>query len=284
MRHLLPALLLGVTTACGTVGIETLRYGNIDTAENPYADADSGVEESGGDGGDGGGPSGDNPPEITAFFPTEVDGGVRLDLLAEDLDDDLDGGMATIVCGSTQETYLYPFDFETDGGTYVVWDSSLFPREQQHSCTAKIEDEAGHESEPATAQWYREAWTAVTTEIGDSVGDVEALGEIELPAEITGNLTSTGGYNSGSALVYTGDEDRVKFRLADAGTHEIKLLWTSNSDFDLWLYSESNAELAYSISTSATESISYAFAASTNYVVAVNGWSGDPGDWQLRID
>lgn len=228
-------------------------------------------------------PPADNTPVINAFAATEESTKVRFAFQVDDADNDLNGGSARVEIGGQVVDYAWPNDVKwTDGGTsFVLWDLDEFAPEDTVTARLIVEDSAGHESAPKTTQFTRSTYTKTVSEGGDLLEDATGLGQITLPATITGDLYATG--NDGSA--FTGDIDFMKFSVDRTGPVDITLTWTEAAgDYDLYLLAEGPVTLQASATYDYPETVSHSLQRDTSYFVAVAGWDGPAGAWSIRIE
>jgi hypothetical protein len=220
-------------------------------------------------------PPADNAPTIVSFSATESGNQIRFEFKAADIDEDLDGGTATLSVSGTSVTYDYPDDFyvDPDNVASLNWDGTSYIRETSYIALLVVADARGNRSETAEDNFIRGPWTTSVSEGGDGFATATSIGEIELPAEISGEIYGQG------------DQDWMRFRVPRDGTRSFRLTWsTSGADYDLYLYDDGGSLLNQSESVSTSESFDEYLNTGNNYYVMVNGYSDDAGSWTLRID
>jgi hypothetical protein len=116
----------------------------------------------------------------------------------------------------------------------------------------------------------------------DGFTEADDLGRVEAPGYLTGGLSSA----TNDGMLYTGDTDYVSFRVDRAATVTFSLTWTeAAADYDLrlglageWL------ETAIYDGTRQPEIITYDLVPGTTYYLAVAGWSGPGGSYEVTVE
>jgi len=240
-----------------------------------------GGDDGGGPGGDTTGPPANNPPDVIWFEANDAANKIDFEFDVDDIDGDLTGGTITISVGSASESYTFPTEVQGSAGNYrISWDALDFERERSYSASIRAQDQAGHNSSALSDSFERGPWTSSVPESGDTRADgITSIGAIELPAEVSGNI-----YSSGASNAY-GDQDWVKFQAPATGNMQVSLTWTdSSADYDLYLAEGGGAILESRTSTTFGESISYYLYEGEYYLFGVLAWEGGGSNWTVRIE
>ena len=120
-------------------------------------------------------------------------------------------------------------------------------------------------------------------EPNDTHGWATELGTVDGGIVAQGHLCTTG--HTGST--YTGDRDYFAFELSDPGYApmvRIDLEWSSDGNFDIWLYNEyGSTMLVKATTTSNPEVLFYQAVPDQEFKLMVAGYSGEGGDYLLKI-
>ncbi len=226
--------------------------------------------------------TGSHKPSIDAFSATEETTSVRFNFTVSDQDNDMDGGWATIEVGSTSQTYRWPQDLDMTSDTRgsTTWLLSQFAPEMTETVRLTAEDATGR-TDTTSISFTRSTATYTATENGDDLMSAVNLGEIQVPAEISGSIHSCGNFGGG----YSADTDMVKFQVASSRRYQMELTWSDGgvSDLDLYLLDNNNNELSRSTTIFYPEQIAYDLNTGINYQLFVGCWSGSPGSWTVRV-
>ncbi len=308
MRTVLPITLLLLAGCNYGLSLEDTA---LSGGESPYG-GETEVDDPGGGGPNGGGPNGggpngggpdggpdgggtdsggtdggdtepaNNPPIVTSFDAYEDGYKIRFDFTLQDDDDDLTGGVVSITVGADTVDYTYPVDLlGPSDNPYVTWSADPYERERSYTATIRVTDVAGNRSDTASDTFERGPWTAEIDEVGDTRWEgPDNIGEIELPAELYGDI-----YLAGDGSSY-GDQDWIKFKPPDDETLTFKLTWSAgnSADYDLYLTDATGNVLAQEVSTTFGEELSYYVYGGESYMLGVAAWDGATGDWTIRIE
>ena len=283
------AVLLGSTTACGGVGLETLQYGSDSGVEKTINEDDDDDDDDDTDptSGDDSGPSQPTPesPVIDDMALVESSSTVDVNLLLSDPDDDLFGGQVVLATSSGSESYSIP-----DG--LASWSNNVATIQlARSSCdagstvkvSAYVTDALGNDSAPETDS-LRLSGTAVSVgEVGDQWGQADNIGGLSPGTQICGNIYQA---SNNGADQYTGDIDWIQFQAGQSGQYVFSLTWAeTGSDYDIALYSATGAGLAGSVTdgTAQPESFNATLTQGESYVLRVGGWSGSPGTYLVDV-
>lgn len=231
-------------------------------------------------------PPQDDPPEISGLSVTErtADQVLRVTFEGHDPDGDLDGGQARLTVDGVTTTYRIPNELDLwvpQGESRVDVSAAGMDPGQTVGVSLVLVDAGGHASAPATTTVGLAGCTENLPENGDDVANVTALGRLDLPARVFGNVYRTG--NNGST--YTGDVDWFSFTAASSDRVTLSLAWTAAAgDYDIFVY-EGTRPVGVSAEegTVQPEVVTLSTTSGTTYSVAVGGWSGPTGDYTVDI-
>ncbi len=293
MSRLVPVVTAGLFVAC-TYGLADLHDDEAsrpnDTAStNPWvtldtADTDTDTETYKDDTGDPVDPGELSPPVIEAFSISESGSWAVFDMTVTDVDDDLEGGEATITAGTTSRSYRWPDDLTMSSSTRasVSWDLTEFEPDRSTSVKLAVLDATG-KRDSWTESFTRSTPTYTASEVGDGMNDVVDLGVLDTPSVIEGTIHGCGNTRAGT---YAEDVDIFRFKPSTGGTSKLRLTWGDKgvSDLDIYLLSNSDDELARSTTIYYPENIEVNLTGGTSYKVFVACWEGTPGSWEVRYD
>ncbi len=202
----------------------------------------------------------------------------------DDPDSDLYGGTALVSLGGISQMLSIPGDLDSfvTGGesSFTVASSSLLPGETV-SASLILEDATGLQSGQRSDSVTLAGFNHSLSEPDDDFGTAYDVGLVGMPGYLAGALSQAS--NDGAA--YTGDMDFIAFRVSSRQTVTFSLSWSmSAGDYDLRL-GELNRWLETAIydGTRQPEEITYTLETGTTYYLAVAGWSGPAGDYEVEI-
>ncbi|MCK6522171.1 hypothetical protein L6R49_12095 [Myxococcota bacterium] len=273
---------LSALIACGGVGFDPLEDG---------ATGDSVATEETGGWRPGQGKDSEPPdtgpinpiPQLSRFAAHEDGDKVRFFFTLDDEDDDMTGGSVSLRFDSVaSQSYLYPDQVSGSGKSRsLAWSVDLFAVDVPHFGYLQAVDSVGNSSGEIAAVFIRPTWRSATTETGDTFSKAGSVGAVTVPGLITGELSAAS--NNGSD--YTGDVDFVRFTVPQSREHTLLLTWDDpTADFDLFLMSSGPTDLASSATTGFPERINASLTGNVEYTVAIAGWAGGGGAWNLRIE
>jgi hypothetical protein len=260
--------------------------GSSGSGSSGSGSGDSGSGDEGDDGGssDGGGSSSSSSaPTLSDLSTTSSGPDVVVSFVADDADDDIEGGELLLDADGTMLSYMIPDDLEswTQGSTSTAGisvtgmgdcDSSSF------SITAQVEDRAGNASSSLSTTASVSGDGVQTTEVADDWTE-ENIGTVAKGDTLCGNIWTTG--NNGSD--WTGDVDVMYFQASGSGSWKFTLSWSGTADYDLALFDGAGNLVASDARESNTspESVQTNITNGSYYYLFVGAWSGATGDWEI---
>jgi hypothetical protein len=267
----------GLPTGETQVTSDTGEWVTFDTQDTDSTDTDTDTDTN-----TGGTSAGTHKPSIDSFSAAEEITDVRFSFTVTDQDNDMDGGWATLEVGSTSQTYRWPQDLDMTSDTRgsTTWLLSAFAPEIAETVRLTVEDSTGRTDTESTS-FTRSIATYTATENGDDLMSAVNLGEIQVPAEISGSIHSCGNAGGG----YSADTDMVRFTVSSSRKYQMELTWSDAgiSDLDLYLLDNATNELGRSTTIFHPEQIAYDLNTGTSYQLFVGCWTGTPGSWTVRI-
>ncbi len=284
------ALVIGSTTACGGVGLETLQYGADSGVENLSGDDDDDDDDDDDTdptGGDDSGPDLPTPesPSIDDMALLEGPATVDVTLLLSDPDDDLFGGQIVLATSAGSDSYTIPDDLSSwsNNVASISLARSDCDAGSTVSVSAYVSDFLGNDS-AAVSDSLRLSGTAVSVgEVGDQWGENDNIGGLSPGTQICGNIYQA---TNNGADQYTGDIDWIQFQAGQSGQYVFSMTWAqTSSDYDIALYSSTGAGIAGSVTdgTAQPESFNATLSQGESYILRVGGWSGSPGTYLIDI-
>ena len=282
------AVVIGSTTACGGVGLETLQYGSDSGVENLSGDDDDDDDDdTDPTGGDDSGPDLPTPesPSIDDLTLTEGPDSVDVVLLLSDPDDDLFGGEVVLATSSGTNRYAIPDELSSWSNNVATISLSRSDCDAGTtvSVSAYVSDAFGNDS-AAVSDSLRLSGTSVSvSEVGDQWGDHDNIGGLSPGTQICGNIYQA---TNNGADQYTGDIDWIQFQAGQSGQYVFSMTWDdAGSDYDIALYSSTGTGIAGSVTDGTTqpESFNASLTQGESYVLRVGGWSGSPGMYVVDV-
>ena len=265
----------------GSSGSGSSGSGSGGSGSSGSGSGDSGSGDDGGSSDDGG--SGSSAPTLSDLSNTSSGPDVLVSFVADDADDDIEGGELILDADGTMLSYMIPDDLEswTQGSTSTAGinvtgmgdcDSTSF------SITAQVEDRAGNASSSLSTTASVTGDGVQTTEVADDWTE-ENIGTVAKGDTLCGSVWTTG--NNGST--WTGDVDVLYFQASGSGSWKFTLSWSGSADYDLALFDGAGNVVASDARESNTspETIQTNITNGNNYYLFVGGWSGATGDWEI---
>ncbi len=298
--HALSAVLL-LSTGCG-IGLELMAPSGqapfeidsdepVDTGLPPEGDADVDADADADADSDADSDADTDPvqpsaPELYAFSLSEdsITHTIQGSFVADAADGNLYGGAAVLELDGDRYEIAIPSDLDSfsSGGTstFSVSSNGLLPGD---SITASlvVEDDQGLRSGRLNENLVLAGFNTALSEPDDDYGSANDVGRVEAPGYLVGNISRA----SNDGVAYTGDMDFLAFRLPTAARVTFTLTWdAAAADYDLRLGDRSQwLDTAITDGTTQPEVITYNLQANTTYYLAIAGWSGPSGDYEVTL-
>jgi len=226
-------------------------------------------------------------PLLASFSIREDSGGraVLGEFVGDDAEGDLRGGLAVLELDGDRYELDIPGDLDSfsHGGssTFALASSGLLPG-QTVGASLQLEDAAGLRSRLRSDTMVLAGFNHSLSEPDDNFSQADDIGRVDTPGHLSGGISRAA--NDGEA--YTGDMDHVAFRVNRAATVTLSLSWDeAGADYDLRLGVQDRwLDTAVFDGTRQPEQITYDLAAGVTYYVAVAGWSGPGGAYEVEIE
>ncbi len=203
----------------------------------------------------------------------------------DDSDGDLTGGRAILELDGVSYSLNIPGDLEafSRGGMsrFSVSPTGLLPGSTV-AATLQLEDAAGLRSPQRSDTMALAGFNHVLSEPDDNHLEAADIGRVEAPGFLAGSLSSAS--NDGES--YTGDMDFIAFQVTRATTVSFELTWSeASADYDLRLGVRDRwLETAVFDGTRQPEIVSFDLRAGETYYLAVAGWRGPGGSYQVVVE
>jgi hypothetical protein len=231
-------------------------------------------------------------PELIALQVEEVTGEAQVSFIADDDDDDLEGGSLELIFNGTSHSLNIPYDLDVwnPGGTSIVtFPLTIAPcSETTLTVSGYVVDDEGLSSPTLSDSTVVSGdGSGFIAEDGDTLDELSTMGTLLTPAVLCGDIWGAG--NDGSS--YTSDIDFIGFHVTTATTLTFSLTWDDmGSDYDLALiyndlwFGWSYLNYSETDGTIQPESFTATLDSYTTYYLRVGAWSGKPSNWQVTVD
>ena len=205
--------------------------------------------------------------------------------VGDDLDGDLSGGVALLELDGVSYSLTIPGDLDSfsAGGTsrFSVSSAGMLPG-STIGASLVLQDASGLRSAERSDTLALAGFNHALSEPDDDITQAFDIGRVDAPGYLSGAMSRAS--NDGAS--YTGDLDFIAFRVNRSATVSFSLSWDeATADYDLRLGTRDRwLETAIYDGTRQPELITYDLVSGTTYYLAIAGWSGPGGGYEVMIE